>query len=718
MKPTLPALVAMVVAPFSAAAQAPNPHALRDSLAVLTDTAALRRIAHAEAGSRTNLEHLRRGFASLRLYELTHEPAAAERARAAFERARDLAPDDGFADLGLGLSLVALADVRDADRPTIVAGRAIAEALGFDARSRARRALERALAAEPALAEAAVALAHVALSTGGTDALRAAYAALSHTTALPGTSAASWLARARLALALGEPADALAAADAALAIGGPVRPEALHARAVALLRSGGRAAEGARAYFDAARALTPATADLMRDEILELTDPAERARFDALPLAERAAFLEAFWDVRAGLAGVPLEDRLAEHHRRLALALALYRRTAKWGAVPLNALLRTRPEARFDDRGLMLVRHGEPLDIVRTGGRDMPRNESWLYRNPAGDPFMVHFIEYDDFSDYVLIYNVPCASAWLADRVGYDARMNVLHHRCNASSQRGVSYEIRREVYEALATDSNEPAFAVDLDFAYDLHTFRGPAGTTDILLSATMAAASLRATADGGGVMRALHLSLAVVDTAARAVARGETLAPADDDRARAHLLVSAAPAHEAVVRVVARDAGRDGAGGSRGRALSVRDYRGDTLMVSDLLIAAPVEMAPDANAWERAGVRLILAPEARFDTGSFRVFAEIYNLASDGRYATELRVERASGGVAGAVRRLFGGGTPVRLRFDDQATPDPDGVVRVLHDVRADLPPGRYLLTLRVTLPDGRAVERVRPLRIDDPG
>ena len=547
------------------------------------------------------------------------------------------------------------------------------------------------------------------------DALRAAHAALVRVTGGPAASAGSWLARARTALALCEVADALAAVDAALAIGGPLRPDALHMRARALLHTEGRAQEGARAYFEAARAMTPATSAALLDEILELTDPSERARFEMLSTAGRVAFLERFWDVRAGLAGETVGERLAAHQRRLALAHARYRRQAKWGAVPLNALLRDRPDGRFDDRGLLLVRHGEPLDIVRTVDRDLGGNESWLYTRPDGEPFMAHFVEYGDFSDYVLIYNVPCAPAWIADRLGHDARMNVLRNRCSTFDQRSVSYEIRRDVYAALASDSDPPAFTADLPFAFDLHTFRGAGGTTELLLSAAVPAAALRETADAAGRrMRAVTLALAVVDTQTSTVTRGDAIARALADTVHAHVIVSPPAARDAAIRVLARDGGEPRAGRLRGRGFTIPAYTGDTLMISDVLLAAPASTGRDTSGWERGGARLALAPGAAFDAAGFRVFAEIYNLPMGESYVTEVRVEREGGGVTGAIRRLFGGGSAVRLRFEEAASPDADGVVRVLRDVRSDLAAGDYVLTLRIVPANGSAVERQARLRI----
>src|SRR5690606_19458657 len=132
MKAALLALLFSALALAPAAAQSAEPLALRDTLAAIEDTMLLRTIGEARARSDVPIDHLRRGFAYLRLHELTAARAAAERARDAFERVRDLEPGNVHGELGLGLALVALADAEDADASGIVAGRAFARALGLD----------------------------------------------------------------------------------------------------------------------------------------------------------------------------------------------------------------------------------------------------------------------------------------------------------------------------------------------------------------------------------------------------------------------------------------------------------------------------------------------------------------------------------------------------------------------------------------------------------
>jgi hypothetical protein len=82
---------------------------------------------------------------------------------------------------------------------------------------------------------------------------------------------------------------------------------------------------------------------------------------------------------------------------------------------------------------------------------------------------------------------------------------------------------------------------------------------------------------------------------------------------------------------------------------------------------------------------------PLGQFEGGEFRVFFEIYNLEADRTYVTEVTVEPSG-------RR---GPRPLRLRFQDFARPETDGVVRDVRRVETGLPPGRYRITVQVTDP-----------------
>jgi hypothetical protein len=89
---------------------------------------------------------------------------------------------------------------------------------------------------------------------------------------------------------------------------------------------------------------------------------------------------------------------------------------------------------------------------------------------------------------------------------------------------------------------------------------------------------------------------------------------------------------------------------------------------------------------------------PLGQFEGGEFRVFFETYNLAADRTYLTEITVEPAG-------RR---GPEPIRLRFQDFARPEADGVVRDVRRIETGLPPGRYRIAVQVT--DAAALRSAR--------
>jgi GWxTD domain-containing protein len=720
----------LLAAPTGALAQ--EPALMRDSIDALADTAALRRMALSATAPGTAFDQLRRGFAFLRLYEVAGAREDAERARAAFERARHLAPGDVYAALGLGLSLAVVANAEDADPPTFVTGRALAEVLGRDARARARRALERALALEPALADAATALADVALRTRDRAALLAARSALQRSTDGGHASSAVWRARAGVELALGDAPAAVDAAESARSLGDrTVATE--HLLAQALLRTEGRESEGANAYFRAARRASASGAAPFADELNELWNDGERAGWSALDAAGRAAFLERFWNVRAALAGTTVAERLAEHQRRMAVAFERYRRKTRWGAPPSNALLLERRDGRFDDRGVIFVRHGEPADVVRTLGRDVPPNESWLYHDAAGEPRLLHFLEYGSvigppggglaaarggYADYVLVYELPCAPDWVADRVAYDHRLNPLLRSCSTFDRKSISIEVRRDAYAALATDSHAPPFARDLLADHALYAFRGLGGTVHLLAAAAAPAAILEAPeAATAPAARGLALAIVAADTAAGEVTRADTVMWSLEDTVVAHASITVAAHSGTVLRIVLRDAADPGHGWLRGRALEVPPLAAGALALSDIVLAAPA--TPDEDdpaAWRRGEAALSLVPGSTFAEADFRVFFEVYGLEPDAHYSTVIHVEPRDRGIGGALRRLFRGTPPLRLRFDDVAAADADAAVRVLRDVHADLPAGSWTLVVEVADARGRSARQERGFVIPD--
>ena len=252
------------------------------------------------------------------------------------------------------------------------------------------------------------------------------------------------------------------------------------------------------------------------------------------------------------------------------------------------------------------------------------------------------------------------------------------------------------------------------LPFFYDLYTFRGPAGGTTVLASFAVPARRLKRERNRGVSYR-FDVTLVLADTALRSVFRTDdsVFVSVPQPLAGEHLLftqveVEAPPSASTVQRVIMTDASTPGIGQLYTSAYPVPDYSGDHLMLSDLALGQP-----DArDGWTRGEATLALLPTMQFPGGSFDVYYEIYNLPFGHRYTTQISIESTT--IGGGRGDLLPPGA-VRTRFSGSSTAGPDGSLPELRRVEAELPHGRYRLTVTVTDEDaGRSVKRSRPFRV----
>ncbi|MEX2611891.1 MAG: hypothetical protein WEA24_18355 [Gemmatimonadota bacterium] len=700
------ALLVMCCAPAPLAAQADAHTADWRQLTDRADSAALRPLTTAPPGA-VPAALIRAGLAAVRLYELTRARTDHRTARDLLGAAREAAPREPWAHLGYALALargpqaLAPADTGLLDR--LVTGRALRRAAGLDDLAMARRAAVEALRLDPALPVGGEVLAELGLRSRDSATLVAARTALEAAVAARRADATSLAALARVLTTLGEPAAAARAGARGAALGGTGAGEARYARALALLDQPDSAAAGYAAWRRWVAAADSAALVRAWLALEPAAEPWDVERWRGGGTAARRTLLLDFWKERAALSGVREAERAAEHYRRLRTAHDRYPRRTRFGAPPGNALLlRDRQELpeRLDDRGTLYVRHGQPDTIVRTfAGMGEYENESWAYRRPEGGWDLFNFFRYPSSNDYVLIHRVPCDGRWLAERAAFAPALGGLAGACTARGVLNASAELRDLALAALEGDSHRPPFTRPLPLAWDVATFRGTAGATDVVAALALPLATL------AGTPPAVRASVILVDTVFGTVTRLDTLATAPPgavagSHMRLHLGLAAPPAAGAVQRLVVHDVAEPGHGAMVGGPLELRDYTGDTLMVSDLLLVEPDEEGPLV----RGQARLALVPGQRFvprtGVSAFRVFYEIYNLREGTPFETRIEIERLGQGVRHTLRGLFGGNRPVELRFTGVAAPEADGAVRELRRVEMELEPSLY--RLRVTVSD----------------
>jgi len=668
------------------------------------------------------------GMALVRRWELSGSRRDLDRARGAFERARALAPGDPWGHWGIGLALARGPDVQSNGPVLAITGRSWSRMLGLDDRTRARRALEKALELAPRFDRAAAVLAEIALQDRDGDRMRAAYDVLLRVLSGRDVSEHSLIMLARVADALEDHQTAMRAGELAT-VSAEASPEAIHALAIAMLRTPGQAEGGARVWHVAVDRLTPALAERIWAETSPIARVSEKEKWARAGLEERQALLKNIWEVRAGAAGVEVHERLAEHYRRLGFALMQFARRSD-GPMLLHAINQQWPTEPVDERGVMYIRHGEPIDIIHTAPTLSPGsamcptlagsptilgspdgrqyrapaqwrttgamdNESWVYPGENGRYRLMNFLRCKGFVDYAIPYDVPCGEDWVNDRKGYDMDLRY----CDVDTRERV----RTYTREAFATDTHRPAFDAELPFAFDLFAFRGRDGKTDLSSPIAVLADSLRAdTLADGTLVHGLMVSMFVVDTVNASVVRADTVLGYRYDRAAvrgeavvASINLSVEPKADALLRLAVRDRSRPERGRVHGQHILVPGFGTDSLQLSSIVLGVP----GDGGNWRRGATQLTVMPIGEFAAGDFRVFYEIYNLLEDAPYRTEITVEPVRDGLGRILDLLPGADPVIQLRFDDIARPAANGAVQELRSVESDLEPGQYRIRVQVT-------------------
>ncbi len=142
-------------------------------------------------------------------------------------------------------------------------------------------------------------------------------------------------------------------------------------------------------------------AELFFQDIKYILSNYEYSLFEKISrVSRKQQFFRAFWRHRNPIPASDFNHRLVEHYRRLLVAERDYRFDGFriWFNNPdkMNYLKfppAFRLNTKFNDKGLIFLRHGEPHDHAVTMGADVPYNESWIYYPVGKMPkMMFHFL--------------------------------------------------------------------------------------------------------------------------------------------------------------------------------------------------------------------------------------------------------------------------------------------------------------------------------------
>ncbi len=295
----------------------------------------------------------------------------------------------------------------------------------------------------------------------------------------------------------------------------------------------GDSADAEDAYWRGVERMTPTGRELYRYDLEWFLDEDSLAVFDAVPLAGVADWLRSFWRGRDVDAVNPIGARLREQLRRRVYVLDNFRLPTPWRRtqfervemygfdpprpcsspppVDMYNLLGTQPtlagdprrrELLLDHRGVIYLRHGEPVERIGLAKVEestlIARNESWLYLM-RGFRRLLHFhgsMALGSHAATTLRASLPVDQDLYASRglymQGYaDAAMALLPENrqqqvaeCEGAVLEAVQ-QARQDVTLAISSDSDALPFSMPWPASLRIHHVGDPdAGTSRILLT------------------------------------------------------------------------------------------------------------------------------------------------------------------------------------------------------------------------------------------
>ena len=121
-------------------------------------------------------------------------------------------------------------------------------------------------------------------------------------------------------------------------------------------------------------------------------------------------FFRTFWLRRDHQLGLSPGVRVIQHYSRLQEADSLFKVPFLTRSPSMHPAMGYIPEAglRYDDRGVIYIRHGLPSRTISHSGEGLYPNETWIYRRDEGD-MVLNFVALKGNHEYQLVTSLTAA---------------------------------------------------------------------------------------------------------------------------------------------------------------------------------------------------------------------------------------------------------------------------------------------------------------------
>jgi len=466
-------------------------------------------------------------------------------------------------------------------------------------------------------------------------------------------------------------------------------------------------------------------AELLFEDVKYIVTETELQEFRQLTSTkEYTAFFRHQWTSRDPTPADGFNIRLAEHYRRLLYAEKhyIYDRFHSWFNNPDKLGYLKYPPTyylndRFNDRGLIYIRHGEPEDRVVTVSPSVPPNDSWLYGKTKDRAEMVfHFVVDENASanNWRVAPFLPHPQ-FLEDRVQWDQKYFRL--------LRGEPHE-RLSLSDDLAkksADAVEVGFRTDrhmwdkevkpLDFASYTAFFKAPDDMTALEVYYSLPLPSNKELAKIPDTTVLYEHGLTLHDLQWKEIQRrngripmGKTAGISKEQHFVGQYRFFVKPDSYHVAFFVRQLATQRLEGWKEDFRLP--NFSENELALSSIVLASAIEPASGNESFVKNGLRIAPNPSRRFDHKKpVYVYFEVYHLTPDAEgktsfvieYTALLRKEEKSG--ARKLFVLFGGNAKPATTLAVERQADTSTSVEYLALNLGETGKGEFRLSIKVT-------------------